>query len=537
VASAAAEPAEQVGFRNQMRARWRSLPDQQRWGITIGVEVLFTILCFLVDHALGYGVAVVFIAIWCSRMPPVPWRLATEAGLVGIWLIAWLAGSAPGSVPAFLALCFALTWIPERRRSWALPLALVLIAIAYPFFVSKLFQIPVFGSFPDVPTGVYMIVFMMMAVGLNIVVGYAGLLDLGYVAFYAIGAYTTGWFASAQFAGQKCPNPKFSIDNCPVAPVPKTSLNFGGVGVPTGTGGIHLSIFLVLLIAGAITALFGILIGLPTLRLRGDYLAIVTLGFGEILPQVARNGDHLHHFNLTNGANGITPIDTPGFGHHLSSITGGFLPESYLTCCKRVIWGHQISSYDVFFWTAIVLLAFTVFCSLRLRDSRLGRAWIAIREDETAAAAMGVPLMRTKTWAYAGGAFFGGVAGAYYGSERSGVFYQDFYFNISVFILCMVILGGMGNVWGVLAGAAFLSYLNKFGLGNIGSWVNANIHVGSWHPHLDVPLYASGIYGLIIVLVMLLRPEGLIPSKRRARELHETEPHDQTLYDLQHEAF
>ena len=148
---------------------------------------------------------------------------------------------------------------------------------------------------------------------------------------------------------------------------------------------------------------------------------------------------------------------------------------------------------------------------------------------------MGVPLMRTKTWAYAGGAFFGGVAGAYYGSERSGVFYQDFYFNISVFVLCMVILGGMGNVWGVLAGAAFLAYLNKFGLGNIGAWVNQNIHFGSWHPHLDVPLYAAGIYGVIIVLVMLLRPEGLIPSKRRARELHEAEPHDQPLYDLQHE--
>ena len=148
---------------------------------------------------------------------------------------------------------------------------------------------------------------------------------------------------------------------------------------------------------------------------------------------------------------------------------------------------------------------------------------------------MGIPLMRTKTWAYAGGAFFGGVAGAYYGSQKSGVFYQDFYFNISVFVLCMVILGGMGNVWGVLAGAAFLAYLNKFGLGNIGAWINANIHVGSHHPHIDVPLYASGIYGLIIVLVMLLRPEGLIPSKRRARELHETEPHDQPLYDLQHE--
>jgi branched-chain amino acid transport system permease protein len=527
--------AEQIGFRNQMRARWRSLTDRQRWAITIAGELVVVLIGFGLDHALGYGLAVLFTVLWCRRMPPLPWRLATEAAVVAIFLIAWLAGSANGSVPAVLALCFALTWIPERRRSWGLPIALVFVAIAYPFVVQRLFQIPVFGSFPDVPTGIYMIVFMMMAVGLNIVVGYAGLLDLGYVAFYAIGAYVTGWFASAQFAGQKCANPKFGIDNCPVAVVPKHSFSFGAVGVPVGTGGIHLSIFLVVLIAGVITALFGILIGLPTLRLRGDYLAIVTLGFGEILPQIARNGDSLGGFNLTNGANGITPTDTPGFGHWLSSHTGGFLPDSYLTCCRRTIWHHQITSYDVFFWTAILLLAFTVFCSLRLRGSRLGRAWVAIREDETAAAAMGIPLMRTKTWAYAGGAFFGGLAGAYYGSERSGVFYQDFYFNISVFVLCMVILGGMGNVWGVLAGAAFLAYLNKFGLGNIGAWINTNIHVGKHHPNIDVPLYSAGIYGVIIVLVMLLRPEGLIPSKRRARELHESEPHDQPLYDLQHE--
>ena len=531
----AATAAEQVGFRNQMRARWRSLTEHQRWAITIGGELVLTLIGFGLDHALGYGLAVLFTVLWCRRMPPLPWRLATEAAVVAIFLIAWAAGSANGSIAAVLAVCFAVTWIPERRRGWGLPVALVFIAIAYPFVVQRLFQIPVFGAFPDVPTGIYMIVFMMMAVGLNIVVGYAGLLDLGYVAFYAIGAYTTGWFASGQFAGQKCSNPKFGIDNCPGAVVPRHSFNFGGVGVPVGTGGIHLSIFLVLLIAGVITAAFGILIGLPTLRLRGDYLAIVTLGFGEILPQIARNGDSLGGFNLTNGANGITPTDTPGFGHDLSNVTGGFLPDSYLTCCRRSLFGHQITSYDVFFWTAIILLAFTVFCSLRLRSSRLGRAWIAIREDETAAAAMGIPLMRTKTWAYAGGAFFGGVAGAYYGSQKSGVFYQDFYFNISVFVLCMVILGGLGNVWGVLFGAAFLAYLNKFGLGNIGAWINANIHVGKHHPNIDVPLYASGIYGVIIVLVMLLRPEGLIPSKRRARELHEAEPHDRPLYDVQHE--
>ena len=144
---------------------------------------------------------------------------------------------------------------------------------------------------------------------------------------------------------------------------------------------------------------------------------------------------------------------------------------------------------------------------MRLRDSRLGRAWIAIREDETAAAAMGVPLMRTKTWAYAAGAFFGGIAGAYYASFKGGTFPDDFFFNISVFILCMVILGGMGNVWGVILGGGFLAYLNQEGLGNIGAQINENLGT-----NIDVPLYQFGIFGVILVVMMLFRPEGLIPS-------------------------
>ncbi len=195
-----------------------------------------------------------------------------------------------------------------------------------------------------------------------------------------------------------------------------------------------MSIFLVLLIAGSFTALVGIIIGLPTLRLRGDYLAIVTLGFGEIVPQFVRNADSIKGFDLTHGAFGISPIDSPGFGAGLGAALG--LPESYQQSTNRA---------ELYFYTAMVLLLFTVFVSVRLRDSRLGRAWVAIREDETAAAAMGVPLMRTKTWAYAIGAFFGGVAGAYYASFKSGAFPSDFYFNLSIFILCMVILGRDGQ--------------------------------------------------------------------------------------------
>ena len=165
---------------------------------------------------------------------------------------------------------------------------------------------------------------------------------------------------------------------------------------------------------------------------------------------------------------------------------------------------------------------------MRLRDSRLGRAWIAIREDETAAAAMGVPLMRTKTWSYALGAFFGGVAGAFYSSFRSGAFPADFYFNISVFLLCMVILGGMGSVWGVLLGGMILGYLNVEGLATIGSKVNeAGID-------FDPTKYQFGIYGVIIVLMMLFRPAGLIPERRHKQEMEEG-VHDTPLYDVTHE--
>jgi branched-chain amino acid transport system permease protein len=519
-----------IGFRNQVRAQWKAMPFEQRLGVSIGVTIAFAILLYFVDHALGYALLTLSALYWIHRLPPLPWKLGAQALLVLVFLV-----FDPRSLAVLLAIAFAVFWIPGRLRIWALPAVAILAAIFYPFYQTKMFTIPVFGVWPDVATGVVMIIFVMMAVGLNIVVGYAGLLDLGYVAFYATGAYTAAFFASQQFAGQKCPTKGVSVADCTVAAVPKHNFDFGAIGLVPGSGGIHVSGWILLLLAGVITAFFGIVIGLPTLRLRGDYLAIVTLGFGEILPQIARNGDNFFGtgVNLTNGPNGITPLDSIGFGNNLSDWTGGFLPSNFLTCCKANHFGHQIQSTDVFFWTAIVLLLFTVFCSLRLQYSRLGRAWIAIREDETAAAAMGIPLMRTKTWAYASGAFFGGIAGAYYAIFRSATFPGDFFFNISVFILCMVILGGMGNIWGVIVGAAFLAYLDREGLANTGSWINSNIHIGHWHPNIEPPLYASGIYGVIILIVMLFRPEGLIPSRRRAAELHEG-VHDEALYDATH---
>jgi len=389
----------------------------------------------------------------------------------------------------------------ERLRGmhWTgLPLlvGVVLLGFLYPYYFETLRDFPLVGDFvPSVNSMVIMIVFTMMAVGLNIVVGYAGLLDLGYVAFYAAGAYTAAWFASLQFD--------------------QVTFHLGSVGVNTAAPGIHLSIWLILLIAGIFTLVVGILIGLPTLRLRGDYLAIVTLGFGEIIPQFVRNGDNFFGFDLTHGTFGISPIDSPGFGEVGESVG---LPLAYR---------QEFNANELFFWTALVLLLITVFCSVRLRDSRLGRAWIAIREDETAAAAMGVPLMRTKTWSYAIGAFFGGVAGAYYASFKSGAFPADFFFNISIFLLCMVILGGMGSVWGAVVGGMVLGWLNVEGLATIGSKINeAGLNI-------EVPKYQFGIYGLIIVIMMLFRPTGLISERRHKRELEEG-VHDESLYGATH---
>jgi branched-chain amino acid transport system permease protein len=380
--------------------------------------------------------------------------------------------------------------LPGPVRRFGPAILVFIVAVAYPYYLSSLpsGNVPLIYSFPSVRSAVTIIVFTMMAVGLNVVVGYCGLLDLGYVAFYAIGAYTAGWLASGQFQQVK--------------------FHFGSVGVTHDARGIHISIWLVLILAALLTALGGILIGLPTLRLRGDYLAIVTLGFGEIIPQFVRNADSLHGFDLTHGTFGISPIDSPGFGNSLHKSVG--LPTAY---------SQQFNADRLFYWTAILLLILTIVSCIQLRDSRLGRAWIAIREDETAAGAMGIPLMRTKTWAYAIGAFFGGAAGAYIATFNAGAFPSQFSFNISVFLLCMVILGGMGSIWGVVVAGGILAWLNVEGLANIGTWLNDNIFPESHQ--IEVAKYQFGIYGVIIVLMMMFRPQGLIPEARRKREIEE----------------
>jgi branched-chain amino acid transport system permease protein len=448
------------------------------------------------------------------RSLPQPLRRAIVLGVLGLLALVILAPINGFDVAAYLAFAVLVALlVPQWNKvpvigKLVVPLGVLGIFVAYPYYGTRMFTMPILGAFPNMNTMIDIAVFAMMAIGLNMVVGYAGLLDLGYVAFYAIGAYSAAWFASPQFSG--------------------VFVKFGNVvgAVGPGVRGIHISIWLLLIVAAVFTGLAGVIIGLPTLRLRGDYLAIVTLGFGEILPQVARNGQNLFGFNVTNGPQGINPVDPPGFGKwlHNNIHVGGWhpLPANFNFASN--------GGLNVYFWTGIVLVLITLFCSIRLRDSRLGRAWIAIREDEVAAAAMGVPLMRTKTWAYASGAFFGGIAGAYYAAFKGGVFPDDFYFNISVFILCMVILGGMGNVWGVILGATILTYLNFEGLGNIGGWLNQHLPAGPHH--IDLPLYSFGIYGIIIVVIMLFRPEGLLPSARRRAEFQRG-VHDEPLYDVE----
>jgi branched-chain amino acid transport system permease protein len=406
--------------------------------------------------------------------------------------------------------------LEATARKYALPAGLVLLAAAYPWYfdsgVVSWLTLDILGLKLDI---VFVIaVYVMLALGLNIVVGYAGLLDLGYVAFYALGAYAVGWFASDNFDG--------------------LTFHFGSTAVPT-LPGIHLNFWLVILLAGVIAAIFGVIIGWPTLRLRGDYLAIVTLGFGEIIPDVFRNADALpvptgmqggfpfvdfEKVNFTDGVRGIRQLDRPGFGEQLTDLTGGFLPDRFSSI-----------GLDHWYLTILVLTLLTVFVNMRLRDSKMGRAWIAVREDEVAASAMGVPLMRTKLWAYGLGAVFGGFAGAVYGSFIGSIFPTSFVFNISIIVLCMIIVGGMGNIYGVVLGAVVIQYLNIAGMDKIGARLNEAIHgLGFEGTTVEVPKYKFLIFGMLLVVMMLFRPEGLIPSARRKAEFQDQEG-EISLYD------
>jgi branched-chain amino acid transport system permease protein len=368
------------------------------------------------------------------------------------------------------------------------PTAWMLLALV----VAVLFPL-VIGSGDLLDASIQTLAYVIMALGLNIVVGFAGLLDLGYVAFYAIGAFVIGWFGSQQFPNVNGGKGIHILVSDRSTFQPKLS------GGKLDIAGIHINFFFVIFIAMAITALWGVLLGAPTLRLRGDYLAIVTLAFGEIVPRIFENSTSglfgIGSTDFSHGRQGITPIDTIN------------LP-----------WSHDILYTDAnlkpAYWVALGMVVFTIFVNRRLRDSRLGRAWIAVREDEVAAASMGVNLVRTKLWAYAIGAAFGGFAGVFLGSYNNTVNVDQFEFGFSVFILAMVIVGGMGNIWGVILGAVALSMFNRYGLPNL------NGVPDKFGLNFDVTAISFGIFGFFLLVMMVLRPEGFIPSSRRKLELH-----------------
>ncbi|MBT8226670.1 MAG: branched-chain amino acid ABC transporter permease [Dactylosporangium sp.] len=370
---------------------------------------------------------------------------------------------------------------PRRRlrlQPWPVGFSLVAIGV----FVFYQYVVPQLSS--DARAGVRhwlplisvneALVWAICALGLNIVVGYAGLLDLGFVAFWAIGGYTAGWLMSGFFHTQR-----FHLLSS-VAP---------------DRNGIHVSFWLVLIAGAALCALLGIIIGAPTLRLRSDYLALVTLGFGEIIPQVFLRGENVFGLNISNGSRGISPVD----------------PINSLRFTPTGVGYDSLGPFDLTskYVIFVLLTAITIFGSLRLRDGRLGRAWLAIREDELAAGAMGIPPMRTKLAAYAVGAVAGGVGGVAFATHVNGAFPDRFNFSISITLLAMVVLGGMGNVWGVLLGALMLAWVNSTGLAQAGSAVNDALGTD-----INFSSYNFLMFGLVLVLMMLFRRNGLLPERR-----------------------
>jgi branched-chain amino acid transport system permease protein len=312
----------------------------------------------------------------------------------------------------------------------------------------------------------FALIYVLLALGLNIVVGFAGLLDLGYIAFYAVGAYTWALLASPQF-------------------------------------GLHLPFWLILPIGFVAAGLFGVLLGAPTLRLRGDYLAIVTLGFGEIIRIFLNNLDH--PVNITNGPVGINLIDPITVGGVELTRTHEFL-------------GIEFSGTHLYYYVLLMLVMATIFVCVRLEDSRLGRAWIAIREDETAAQAMGINTRNVKLLAFAMGASFGGIAGGLFASFQGFVSPESFMLLESIMVLCMVVLGGMGHVAGVVLGALLLAVLPEV-LRDTASPVQQQLF---GKVILDPESLRMMLFGLALILVMLLRPTGLWPSPTRKREFADT---------------
>lgn len=378
----------------------------------------------------------------------------------------------------------------RKGREKVLLIGVLILAVVYPLVFRSLESAFPFVPWPGTSVLIICATFAILALGLNIVMGFAGLLDLGYVAFYAIGAYTTAFLASPHF-------------------------------------GIHISWWIVVLIAVAAAAGAGVLLGAPTLKLRGDYLAIVTLGFGEIVRIIFRNlGDFTlalpaflggavlvgPHANLTGGNVGINPIDPPTI-----PIPGPWGNE--------IVFSNQNATAS-FYLVAVLLIITFVVCT-RLRDSKLGRAWMAIREDETAAAAMGINTVTTKLLAFSLGASFSGFAGAFTGAYQTAIFAESFNFAVSILVVVIIILGGIGSLRGVVIGAFAVQYVNQTLLRYLGEQV-FNDPIQSLGAASGIALlrdfnlvnYNYLIFGIVLAIMMIRRPEGLFPVETAKAELH-----------------
>jgi branched-chain amino acid transport system permease protein len=358
----------------------------------------------------------------------------------------------------------------------------VLVPLAIAFMILLPFFFSTASGFMNAT--IIALAYVVMALGLNVVVGFAGLLDLGFVAFYAFGAYAVGWFGSS-----------FFFD----AHVSVLS------SAASGSIGIHLNFLLILVCAVIITSIAGVIIGLPTLRLRGDYIAIVTLAFGEIIGTLAVNGSGIHvggGETLTAGSLGISALDLPYF-----PVVGKF----------------GLLSLRPWYWLILTITVIVLFVVRRIRDSRLGRAWIALREDEIAAVSMGIPLVKTKLLAYAIGAAFGGISGVFLADFNQTVNASQFRFTFSIFVLSMVIVGGLGSIGGAVLGAVLISYINYYLIPDV---LNTLPH--DFGLNFDLTDLSIGIFGFLLVLVMVLRPQGLFPEQRRKLELAGTVAPEQT---------
>jgi branched-chain amino acid transport system permease protein len=401
----------------------------------------------------------------------------------------------PRSVPAFLMLLSSALFLYYLPTSFKFKIAvgLILALVVMPvigvrniFYLEVIFQISVFAA---------------LALGLNIVVGFAGLLNLGYVAFYAVGAYLWAFFGSQQI---------YLLNE-----IPGTA--------PTGTPFFlpASSFYLFLFLGMGVAALVGFLLGLPVLRVRGDYLAIVTLGFGEVIRVLANNLDK--PLNLTNGPQGITPIQRPP------------LPAGLLVTLRSImtpVVGRSVTDnefYNLFFYIlALLIIVMVIVVVNRLDDSKIGRAWMAVREDELAAAAMGVPVVKTKLLAFIIGASFAGVMGVLFAASRTFVSPESFNFMQSIGVLTMVILGGLGSIPGVIVGAAVVVVLNLQVLQGLSLWLSAlrqsdavipiiNFAWKNLSNQLDPAKYQRLLFGVILILMMIYRQTGLIPAERRKR--------------------